>query len=101
MVQTGPPQLHIYSITGIGYNFLTIFTGWTNDDSKEWFTHFADFCFKTFGDRVKMWVTIYDPYSISYKGYSGIHAPGQRFIVHRENVIILNVSIVSAVYSII
>ena len=50
--------------------------GWTNSDSSNWFNNYADFCFSEFGEKVKMWITIHDPYSVAYKGYNGIHAPG-------------------------
>ncbi|XP_069110088.1 lactase/phlorizin hydrolase-like [Argopecten irradians] len=54
--------------------------GWLNDDvivTK--FTHFADLCFSRFGDRVKTWISISDPYSIAVKGYGlGTLAPGER-----------------------
>lgn len=44
------------------------------DDFKD----YADFCFKTFGDRVKDWVTINEPLSVSQGGYAyGFFAPGR------------------------
>ncbi|XP_076816813.1 uncharacterized protein LOC143462503 [Clavelina lepadiformis] len=51
--------------------------GWTNENSVSWFEKYANFCFNTYGDRVMNWITIYDPYSVAWKGYgSGEHAPG-------------------------
>lgn len=48
-----------------------------NSDMASIFQKYAEFCFQTFGDRVKTWVTIHDPYSIAWKGHgSGVHAPG-------------------------
>ncbi|XP_027340261.1 vicianin hydrolase-like [Abrus precatorius] len=42
------------------------------------FGDYAEFCFKTFGDRVKHWVTLNEPYSFSINGYhSGTFAPGR------------------------
>ncbi|KAF5736406.1 beta-glucosidase [Tripterygium wilfordii] len=42
------------------------------------FQDYADFCFKTFGDRVKHWVTLNEPYSYSNNGYNtGTFAPGR------------------------
>ncbi|XP_048232013.1 vicianin hydrolase isoform X2 [Ricinus communis] len=39
---------------------------------------YADFCFKTFGDRVKHWCTLNEPYSFSINGYNGgTFAPGR------------------------
>ncbi|XP_059441316.1 beta-glucosidase 17-like [Corylus avellana] len=40
-------------------------TNFVND-----FQDYADFCFKTFGDRVKLWATMNQPISISVNGYS-------------------------------
>ncbi|QHO28325.1 hypothetical protein HN51_025827 [Arachis hypogaea] len=42
------------------------------------FREYADFCFKTFGDRVKHWVTLNEPLSYSTNGYNGgTFAPGR------------------------
>uniref|UniRef100_A0A7N1A6P2 Beta-glucosidase n=1 Tax=Kalanchoe fedtschenkoi TaxID=63787 RepID=A0A7N1A6P2_KALFE len=42
------------------------------------FKDYADFCFKTFGDRVKHWVTFNEPLSVSMNGYTlGTFAPGR------------------------
>ncbi|XP_058074187.1 beta-glucosidase 24-like [Magnolia sinica] len=42
------------------------------------YSEFAEFCFKAFGDRVKMWVTINEPSIFSTHGYeNGINAPGR------------------------
>ncbi|CAM8934852.1 unnamed protein product [Rhodiola kirilowii] len=42
------------------------------------FKGYADFCFKTFGDRVKHWVTLNEPVSVSMNGYTlGTFAPGR------------------------
>ncbi|XP_021353931.1 lactase-phlorizin hydrolase-like, partial [Mizuhopecten yessoensis] len=52
--------------------------GWLHDDIIEYFINFADLCFSRFGDRVKKWITLSDPYSISVKGYGvGTLAPGE------------------------
>ena len=34
-------------------------------ECSDYFADFATFCFKTFGDRVKMWATINEPRSIA------------------------------------
>ncbi|XP_060064598.1 uncharacterized protein LOC132544951 [Ylistrum balloti] len=58
--------------------FLNQTGGWLNDDIITLFTHFADLCFSRFGNRVKTWITISDPYSIAVKGYGqGTLAPGE------------------------
>ncbi|XP_062174146.1 vicianin hydrolase-like [Alnus glutinosa] len=42
------------------------------------FQDYADFCFKTFGDRVKLWVTMNEPNVLSINGYAtGSFAPGR------------------------
>ncbi|XP_037496883.1 LOW QUALITY PROTEIN: beta-glucosidase 24 [Jatropha curcas] len=42
------------------------------------YVDYADFCFKTFGDRVKLWVTINEPNIFVIQGYdSGVLAPGR------------------------
>ncbi|XP_069791237.1 lactase/phlorizin hydrolase-like [Narcine bancroftii] len=51
--------------------------GWQNESVIDAFTDYADFCFATFGDRVKYWITFNEPWVVSYAGYgSGQHAPG-------------------------
>ncbi|XP_021829900.1 beta-glucosidase 12-like [Prunus avium] len=42
------------------------------------FRAFAKLCFENFGDRVKHWVTLNEPYTVSNHGYAiGVHAPGR------------------------
>ncbi|ONI01348.1 hypothetical protein PRUPE_6G134900 [Prunus persica] len=42
------------------------------------FKAYAELCYKEFGDRVKYWTTLNEPYTISNHGYTiGIHAPGR------------------------
>ncbi|NWI62451.1 LPH hydrolase, partial [Todus mexicanus] len=51
--------------------------GWQNESIIDAFVNYADFCFATFGDRVKFWVTFHEPWVISYAGYgTGEHPPG-------------------------
>ncbi|XP_074068122.1 lactase/phlorizin hydrolase [Macrotis lagotis] len=51
--------------------------GWQNESVVDAFVDYAAFCFATFGNRVKLWVTFHEPWMISYAGYgTGEHAPG-------------------------
>ncbi|KAG8550714.1 hypothetical protein GDO81_022542 [Engystomops pustulosus] len=50
--------------------------GWENDTVLEAFHSYADFCFRTFGDRVKFWMTFNQPHTIVTAGYgSGLFPP--------------------------
>ncbi|XP_021504301.1 lactase/phlorizin hydrolase [Meriones unguiculatus] len=50
--------------------------GWQSESVVDAFLSYAAFCFSTFGDRVKLWVTFHEPWVISYAGYgTGQHAP--------------------------
>ncbi|XP_048808723.1 lactase/phlorizin hydrolase isoform X2 [Lagopus muta] len=56
---------------------LQVLGGWQNDSIIDDFASYADFCFASFGDRVKFWVTFHEPWVISYAGYgTGEHPPG-------------------------
>ncbi|XP_061440079.1 cytosolic beta-glucosidase-like [Rhineura floridana] len=51
--------------------------GWRSDATVKAFDTYAQFCFRIFGDRVKLWITINEPYIIATLGYEkGILAPG-------------------------
>ncbi|ESW03970.1 hypothetical protein PHAVU_011G056300 [Phaseolus vulgaris] len=42
------------------------------------FRDFAELCFKEFGDRVKHWITLNEPSTVAFDGYTvGDHAPGR------------------------
>ncbi|XP_061697300.1 lactase/phlorizin hydrolase-like isoform X3 [Syngnathoides biaculeatus] len=43
--------------------------GWESSDMIEIFADFSDFCFSTFGDRVKFWMTFNQPHTIAWSGY--------------------------------
>ncbi|KAG8006211.1 Cytosolic beta-glucosidase [Nibea albiflora] len=51
--------------------------GWKSPGIATLFDSYAKFCFQTFGDRVKLWLTINEPYVCAKLGHEdGIHAPG-------------------------
>ncbi|XP_055361253.1 cytosolic beta-glucosidase [Betta splendens] len=51
--------------------------GWKSPDIVALFDSYARFCFQTFGDRVKLWLTINEPGVCATHGYEdGLHAPG-------------------------
>ncbi|XP_019166356.1 PREDICTED: beta-glucosidase 40-like [Ipomoea nil] len=53
------------------------YNGWLNRQVIKDFAAYAETCFLIFGDRVKQWVTINEPRSITVLGYDlGVHAPG-------------------------
>jgi beta-glucosidase len=53
--------------------------GWLNPDSASWFADYAAIMFRRFDDRVKLWVTLNEPWVVSDGGYlHGALAPGHR-----------------------
>ncbi|KAJ8351664.1 hypothetical protein SKAU_G00231400 [Synaphobranchus kaupii] len=48
---------------------LMAMNGWENVSTITLFNEFSDFCFATFGDRVRFWVTFNEPYTIAWSGY--------------------------------
>ncbi|KAG7243335.1 hypothetical protein INR49_011791 [Caranx melampygus] len=51
--------------------------GWKSSAIAIHFDNYAKFCFQTFGDRVKLWITINEPQVCAKLGHEdGIHAPG-------------------------
>ncbi|CAM0875261.1 unnamed protein product [Alopecurus aequalis] len=52
--------------------------GWLNEKTAELFADYSDFCFKTFGDRVKNWFTFNEPSRVALTGYDRGLQPPQR-----------------------
>ncbi|VAH78347.1 unnamed protein product [Triticum turgidum subsp. durum] len=52
--------------------------GWLNAKTVELFADYADFCFKTFGDRVTHWFTFNEPSRVAIGGYDIATTPPQR-----------------------
>ncbi|XP_066576870.1 cytosolic beta-glucosidase isoform X1 [Amia ocellicauda] len=51
--------------------------GWESEEIAGFFDEYARFCFRTFGDRVKLWVTLNEPCVCAELGYEeAYHAPG-------------------------
>jgi beta-glucosidase len=59
--------------------------GWLNRNSADWFAEYTDVITRCLGDRVKHWMTLNEPYCISYLSYhEGVHAPGHRDLSYFE-----------------
>ncbi len=53
--------------------------GWTNRDVVGWFSEYTDLATRSFGDRVKNWMVLNEPFSYTTLGYMlGWHAPGRK-----------------------
>ncbi|KAK6149783.1 hypothetical protein DH2020_017308 [Rehmannia glutinosa] len=51
---------------------------WLRPEIRNDFEHYADVCFKYFGNRVKYWVTLNEPNVMAIRGYrSGIYPPSR------------------------
>lgn len=51
--------------------------GWSSPELVGIFQDYADFCFQTFGDDVKYWITIDNPFVVARHGYgTEVFAPG-------------------------
>ncbi|KAL2094663.1 hypothetical protein ACEWY4_009382 [Coilia grayii] len=58
-------------------NLQSRYGGWGNPVLVDLFKEYAEFCFKTYGDDVKYWITIDNPFVIAWYGYgTGKAAPG-------------------------
>jgi beta-glucosidase len=59
--------------------------GWLSRDTIERFAEYARACYDAYGDRVKWWLTINEPWIVGLLGYlHGIHAPGVKDDVRGE-----------------
>lgn len=53
--------------------------GWANRDIVQQFADYATVCAEAFGDRVANWITINEPWCVTWLGnFWGVHAPGLR-----------------------
>src|SRR5690606_28421603 len=52
--------------------------GWLGTSLPDYFAAYADLCFERFGERVKNWITLNEPWVASILGYGqGVFAPGR------------------------
>jgi beta-glucosidase len=59
--------------------------GWLNRATVERFAEYARTCYETYGDRVRWWLTVNEPWIIGLLGYlHGLHAPGMKNDVRGE-----------------
>ena len=53
--------------------------GWANRDVVDWFSAYTDLATRAFGDRVKNWMVLNEPFAFTTLGYFlGWHAPGRK-----------------------
>jgi beta-galactosidase len=53
--------------------------GWLNPEIADDFAAYARLCFERFGDRVRNWITLNEPWVVAILGYGhGVFAPGRR-----------------------
>jgi len=53
--------------------------GWANRKTIDAFAHYAKAAAEAFGDRVKSWITLNEPWCTAWLGYAnGVHAPGKK-----------------------
>lgn len=61
------------------------YSGWLGKRVCDDFEHYASVCFREFGDRVKNWITINEPWCACVLGYATAeHAPGRKQDPARE-----------------
>jgi beta-glucosidase len=59
--------------------------GWRSRETAERFSEYAATCFDAYGDRVRWWLTINEPWIVGLLGYlHGLHAPGYKDDVRGE-----------------
>ena len=52
--------------------------GWLGEYISDYFAAYSDVCFSRFGDRVKNWITLNEPWVVAILGYGqGVFAPGR------------------------
>ena len=57
--------------------------GWANRETVDAFAHYAGAAVEAFGDRVTEWLTLNEPWCVTWLGYmNGVHAPGVKNLDH-------------------
>ncbi len=57
--------------------------GWTNYLIIKWFSRFVTVCAEAYGDKVKQWIVLNEPFAFTTLGYMiGKHAPGKTGLVN-------------------
>jgi beta-glucosidase len=61
--------------------------GWDNRETIDAFVRYAETMFKEFSGKIKYWITLNEPWCISYlSNYIGVHAPGNQDLQLATNV---------------
>ncbi len=61
--------------------------GWDNRETIDAFVDYAELMFKEFAGKIKFWITLNEPWCISYlSNYLGVHAPGYKDLQLAVNV---------------
>jgi beta-glucosidase len=61
--------------------------GWANRETIDAFVRYAETMFKEFSGKIKYWITLNEPWCISYlSNYIGVHAPGNQDLQLATNV---------------
>jgi len=71
-------RIPFYNLQTHIYVDLIFFSDYGYHFRRPDFTAFADFCFKTYGDRVKFWFTINEPNMVANHGYGDAFFPPAR-----------------------
>ena len=59
------------------------YEGWLNPKVADIFNDYAKFCFENFGDRVKWWITINEPWEAAFLAHGvGLTPPGKKDLRH-------------------
>jgi hypothetical protein len=64
--------------SGHGRHPKTPYSGWLSASVVRPYVRFVDLAMRLYGDKIRHWVTLHDPYKYCSEGYgTGMHAPGR------------------------